>query len=144
MVMTMPDLETYFLKRSKVQKPGLLYNVSNMIKRGIFFSVQMTRPSFISLENFTHNIFKLIPEMQVERTLISPHVRIHSHSHVEDSVLMDGVDVGRGARVRRAIIDKGVRIQPDCVIGEDIEADRRRFAVTPNGVVVIAQNTTVE
>ena len=60
-----------FLKRSKVQKPGILYSVSNMIKRGIFFSVQMTRPSFISLENFTHNIFKLIPEMQIERTLIS-------------------------------------------------------------------------
>jgi len=60
-----------FLKLSKVQKPGILYSVSNMIKRGIFFSVQMTRPSFISLENFTHNIFKLIPEMQIERTLIS-------------------------------------------------------------------------
>jgi len=60
-----------FLKQSKVDRPGMLYSVSQLIKRGIFYSVQMTRPSFISMENFAHNIEGLLPDMRVERTLIS-------------------------------------------------------------------------
>ena len=60
-----------FLKESKGQQAGLLYSVSNLIKRGIFYSVQMTRPSFISAENFAHNVHRLVPDMRVERTLIT-------------------------------------------------------------------------
>ena len=60
-----------FLKESKEAVPGLLYSVSNLIKRGIFYSVQMTRPSFINMENYAHNIRRLIPDMRVERTLIT-------------------------------------------------------------------------
>ncbi|MGD8374586.1 MAG: patatin-like phospholipase family protein [Acidobacteriota bacterium] len=60
-----------FLKETKGAEPGILYSVSNLIKRGIFYSVQMTRPSFITMENFAHNIRRLIPDMRVERTLIT-------------------------------------------------------------------------
>jgi NTE family protein len=60
-----------FLKESKEHQPGLLYSVSSLIKRGIFYSVQMTRPSFINMDNFAHNVRALIPDMQVERTLIT-------------------------------------------------------------------------
>lgn len=81
---------------------------------------------------------------RIERSIISPYVRVNSYARVEDSVLMDGVEVGRGARVRRAIIDKGVRLAPDCVIGEDTEKDRKRFTVTPKGIVVIPKGATVE
>jgi len=80
---------------------------------------------------------------RVVSSIISPRVRVNSFASVEQSVLMDGVDVGRGARVRRAIIDKGSSIPPDCVIGEDPEQDRKRFAVTPEGVVVIPRDTLV-
>jgi len=59
-----------FLKQSKVEKPGILYNVSNLIKRGIFYSVQMTRSSFVSMENFEHNVHRLVPDMPIERTKI--------------------------------------------------------------------------
>jgi len=52
--------------------------------------------------------------------------------------------VGRNARVRRAIVDKGVRISPGCVIGEDLEHDRKRFTVTDKGIVVIPKDTIVE
>jgi glucose-1-phosphate adenylyltransferase len=81
---------------------------------------------------------------RVERSIISPHVRVNSFAHVEDSILMAGVEVGRGAVVRRAIVDEGARIAPDSVIGEDLEADRRRFTVTPSRVVVIPRGTVVE
>lgn len=50
---------------------------------------------------------------------------------------MDGVDVGRHARVRRAIVDKGVHIPAGTEIGYDVDADRRRFHVSEDGIVVV-------
>ncbi len=52
--------------------------------------------------------------------------RVNSYSHVEDSILFEGVDVGRHAQIRRAIIDKGVKVPPGMQIGYDLELDRRR------------------
>ncbi|MCU0233618.1 MAG: hypothetical protein MUE90_06235, partial [Thermoanaerobaculales bacterium] len=78
---------------------------------------------------------------RVERSILSPEVRINSYSTVADCVLMDGVEVGRHARLRRAIVDKEVRIPPGTVIGEDPEADRQRFFVDESGVVVIPKGT---
>ena len=57
---------------------------------------------------------------------------------------MHGVDVGRGAVVRRAIVDKNVRIAAGAQIGVDAEADRKRFVVSPAGIVVIPKGATVE
>lgn len=76
---------------------------------------------------------------RAERSIVGPGARINSRARVADSVLMDGVDIGRDARVARAIIDKWVKIPPGCVIGEDPEEDRRRFTVSPDGVVVIGK-----
>ena len=55
----------------------------------------------------------------------------------EGVVLFDGVDVGRHCRIRRAIIDKNVRVPAGTVIGYDAAADRRRFVVSPSGIVII-------
>lgn len=71
-------------------------------------------------------------------SILGPCVRINSYSHVEESILFDNVRVGRHARVRRAIIEKGVQIPEKISIGYDLEADQRRgFTVTPGGVVVV-------
>ena len=59
-------------------------------------------------------------------------------------VVFDEVDIGRHAKVRRAIIDKGVKIPDGEEIGYDLEKGRQRFTVTPNGVVVIPKGTKVE
>jgi len=54
------------------------------------------------------------------------------------------VDIGRGAVVRRAIIDKNVRVPPGAQIGVDLEVDRRRgFTVSESGVVVIGKGDPV-
>ncbi len=74
---------------------------------------------------------------RIDRSILSPGVRINSFAHVEESILMDGVDVGRHARIRRAIIDKGVHIPPGMEIGVDLAADRRRFHVSDEGIVVV-------
>jgi glucose-1-phosphate adenylyltransferase len=70
--------------------------------------------------------------------------RINSFSEVEESVLFDGVKVGRHARIRKAIIDKNVEIPAGAVIGFDPEADRRRFFVSEGGVVVIPKRANLE
>ena len=73
----------------------------------------------------------------VEHCVLSPQVRVNSYSHVKDSILMEGVSIGRRARIKKAIIDKGVRIPEGTTIGYDPDADRARFTVTANGVVVV-------
>ncbi len=81
---------------------------------------------------------------KVERSVLSPLVRVNSYSHVYESILMEGAQVGRRCRIRRAIIDKNVHIPPDTVIGYDPEEDRRRFYVSEGGVVVIPKDTKLE
>jgi glucose-1-phosphate adenylyltransferase len=76
----------------------------------------------------------------VERSVVGIDTRINSYAKVEDSILFDRVDIGRHAKVRRAIIDKGVRVPPGTEIGYDLEHDKARgFVVSENGVVVIAK-----
>ena len=70
----------------------------------------------------------------MRRSILSPRVRVNSYAVVEDSILFDGVDVGRYCRIRRAIIDKDVKLPPYTVIGHDLEFDRRRgFTITEGG-----------
>jgi glucose-1-phosphate adenylyltransferase len=68
---------------------------------------------------------------QVRRSIVGPNVRINSYASLEETILFEGVDIGRHARVRRAIIDKGVRIPAGTEVGFDPEQDRARgFLVT--------------
>jgi glucose-1-phosphate adenylyltransferase len=73
----------------------------------------------------------------VRRSILSPQVRVNSYAEVENSILLDGVDVGRHARIRRAIIDKEVQIPARMEIGYRLEEDARRFTVTGSGIVVV-------
>jgi len=73
----------------------------------------------------------------VKRSILSPKVMIHSYVEVEDSILMEGVDVGRYAKIRRAIIDKDVHIPQGMEIGYDLDEDAKRFTVTASGIVVV-------
>jgi glucose-1-phosphate adenylyltransferase len=67
-------------------------------------------------------------------------VRVHSGALVEESVILDNCDIGRRAKVRRAILDKNVRIPPDAEIGYNLEHDRRYHHVTESGIVVVGGN----
>ena len=80
----------------------------------------------------------------IHRSILFPRVRVNSFSHIEECVLMDGVDVGRYARLRRVIADKGVRIPSKTEIGFDLEADKARFHVSPSGVVVLPKGCVVD
>jgi glucose-1-phosphate adenylyltransferase len=82
---------------------------------------------------------------QVFRSILSPGVRINSYALVEDSILFDSVEVGRHARIRKAIIDKDVRIPPGFEVGWNRAADLARgLTVTEDGVTVVAKSEDLE
>ncbi|CRH93014.1 glucose-1-phosphate adenylyltransferase [Chlamydia trachomatis] len=81
---------------------------------------------------------------EVIGSVLSPFVRVNSWSSVRDSVLFDGVNVGRNATVVRAIVDKNVKIDDGAQIGIDHARDRERgFFVSDTGIVVVPKNTHV-
>lgn len=81
---------------------------------------------------------------KVQRSVLSPNVRINSFSEVYDSIIMEGVDVGRYAKIKRAIIDKEVAIPKGVVIGYDLKEDKKRFFVTESGIVVVEKGTEIK
>jgi len=81
---------------------------------------------------------------RVQRSILSPNVRINSFSEVYDSILMEGVNVGRYAKIKRAIIDKDVSIPEGMVIGYNLKEDKKKFFVSESGIVVVAKGTEIK
>ncbi|MCW2666820.1 MAG: Glucose-phosphate adenylyltransferase [Frankiales bacterium] len=80
----------------------------------------------------------------VRKSVLSPHVRVHTGADVRGAVLMHGVDIGRCAVVRNCILDKNVVVWPHAEIGVDPQKDRDRgFTVTPNGITVVGKGGQV-
>lgn len=74
---------------------------------------------------------------RIQRCVLSPRVRTNSYSYAFESILMQDVDVGRYAKLRRVIVDKGVKIPPKTQIGYDPDEDAKRFTMTDSGIVVV-------
>ena len=76
----------------------------------------------------------------VRKSILGRGVRVHAGAEVEGCVIMDDCDIGRRAKLRRAILDKNIGIPEDTTIGYDLEADRARgWHVTESGIVVIGR-----
>jgi glucose-1-phosphate adenylyltransferase len=75
----------------------------------------------------------------LERCIVGPRCYVHSWAKVEDSILFDDVEIGRHCKIRRAIIDKHVKVPAGMEIGFDAKEDRKRFTVTDDGIVVISR-----
>ncbi len=86
----------------------------------------------------------VISGARVTGSVVSPRVRVRSYSEVSDSVLLDGVQVGRNCQIRKSIIDKNVVVPDGTRIGVDHDHDRARgFVVTESGIVVIGKEQEV-
>jgi glucose-1-phosphate adenylyltransferase len=81
---------------------------------------------------------------QVDQSILAPGVRVNARAEVTDSTLFDGVDVGEGAIIRRAILDKNVRVPAGNEIGIDLDLDRKQFTVSADGVVVVGKNQQLD
>ncbi|CAN5291711.1 glucose-1-phosphate adenylyltransferase [soil metagenome] len=75
----------------------------------------------------------------VFRSVLFSSVRVHSYSKVNWSVLLPGVQVGRGARLNRTVVDRGCIIPDDMVIGEDVVQDEARFYRSENGITLVTR-----
>ncbi len=80
---------------------------------------------------------------RINRCVLSPNVRVNSYAEITDSILFEGVQVGRRARIRNAIIDKNVDIPAGVQIGYDPAEDRKRFFVSPKGLVVVPKGMRI-
>jgi glucose-1-phosphate adenylyltransferase len=75
----------------------------------------------------------------VWRSVLFSQVRVHSWARVEESVLLPGVQIGRHARVRRAVLDRDVHVPEGWVIGEDAAADAARFHRSEGGITLVTR-----
>ena len=79
----------------------------------------------------------IISGSTVEDSIISPGVKVNSYCEIKRSIILHGCRIGRHARIQNAIIDKYNNIAENEEIGYDLEKDRQRFTVSPEGIVVI-------
>jgi glucose-1-phosphate adenylyltransferase len=80
----------------------------------------------------------VISGARIRHSLLFSNVRVHSYTEITDSVILPDVEIGRNARISKAIIDRGCTIDENMVIGEDHAADKARgFRVTESGVVLV-------
>lgn len=73
----------------------------------------------------------------VKRSLLFSNVHVHSFAHVEDSVVLPDVEIGRNVVIKRAIIERGCRLPDGLQIGVNPEQDRERYEVTSNGITLV-------
>jgi glucose-1-phosphate adenylyltransferase len=81
----------------------------------------------------------------VRGSILGRGVRIHTGASVQDSVIFDNCDIGRRAKVKKAILDKNVKVPPGAEIGYNLEEDKKKYYVTESGIVVVeGHHTTVD
>jgi glucose-1-phosphate adenylyltransferase len=76
----------------------------------------------------------------LKRSLLFTGVRANSYSAIENAVILPYVDIGRSARLKNVVIDRGVKIPEGLVVGEDPELDAERFRRTDRGICLITQS----
>lgn len=81
----------------------------------------------------------IVSGASLHRSLLFTGVHVHSYAQVTNSVVLPYVDIGRAARLRNVVIDRGVRIPVGLVVGEDPELDAQRFRRTERGICLITQ-----
>jgi glucose-1-phosphate adenylyltransferase len=81
----------------------------------------------------------IISGAALRRSLLFTRVHVHSFAELEEAVVLPEVEIGRGAKLKRVVIDSRVRIPEGLVIGEDPERDAQRFRRTESGVCLVTQ-----
>jgi glucose-1-phosphate adenylyltransferase len=81
----------------------------------------------------------IISGAALRRSLLFTGVHVNSYASMENAVVLPYVNVGRRARLKNVVIDRGVRIPEGLVVGEDPELDAKRFRTTAQGITLITQ-----
>jgi glucose-1-phosphate adenylyltransferase len=75
----------------------------------------------------------------LRKSLLFTGVRVHSYANVEGAVILPDVEIGRGARLRNVIIERGTKIPEGLQVGWDPELDGQRFRMTSKGICLVNQ-----
>lgn len=140
-------IDAYYSANMELLKPMLainLYQKDWLIRtyHGQFPSARMVPSAtgeVCSVENASLAGGDVIIGARVNQSILSHDVRVEAGALVEKSILFDRVLVGKNARLRKCIIDKGVTIPPGVSIGWNLEDDKKRFTVSENGVAVVTK-----
>jgi len=81
----------------------------------------------------------IVSGSSIHRSLLSTGVRTHSFAMLDEAVVLPFCHIGRGARLRRVILDRGVKIPDGLVVGDDPVLDGQRFRRTDKGICLITQ-----
>ena len=79
----------------------------------------------------------IVSGSSIRNSLLFSNVRVHSFCQIDEAVILPEVEIGRGAMLKRVVVDQGCRIPPALCAGYDREEDRRRFHVTEKGITLI-------
>ena len=93
------------------------------------------------IENSTIGAGSIVKGGRVRNSVLRREVVIEEDAELEDCIVMDNTVIGRGAKLRRVIVDRYNNIEPGTRIGYDVAADRSRYHVTDSGLVVVARQT---
>jgi glucose-1-phosphate adenylyltransferase len=85
----------------------------------------------------------VISGSRIKRCVVGYDVRVNSYCEIEDSIFYNHVNVGRHSRIRRAIIDRHVKLPEHTEIGYNLDEDRKRFHVTESGIVVVVREDSM-
>jgi glucose-1-phosphate adenylyltransferase len=87
----------------------------------------------------------IISGATIRNSVVGRHVYVHSRTEIDSSIIFDNCDIGRGCKIRRAILEKNVQMPPGTVIGYDLDEDRKRYTVSDSGIVIVeGKRTPVE
>jgi glucose-1-phosphate adenylyltransferase len=87
----------------------------------------------------------IISGATIRNSVVGRHVYVHSRADIDSSIIFDNCDIGRGCKIRRAILEKNVHIPPGTVIGYDLDEDRKHYTVSDSGIVIVeGKRTPVE
>jgi len=81
----------------------------------------------------------IVSGSMIRRSLLFTGVRVHSYALLDGAVVLPYAVIHRSARLRNVIIDRGVVIPANLVVGEDPDADAKRFRRTEHGICLITQ-----
>jgi glucose-1-phosphate adenylyltransferase len=79
----------------------------------------------------------LVSGAKITKSLLFSNVKVNSYASLEETVALPDVEIGRHCSIKKAVIDKGVSIPANTIIGEDPQADAERFYVSEGGVVLV-------
>jgi glucose-1-phosphate adenylyltransferase len=103
-----------------------------------------SRPAGVETVNCIVSGGCLVSGARIVQSVLSHGVVVGEGSVIEDSVLLDKCRIGKDARIKKAIIDHDVNIPDGAIVGYDPDEDKKRFTISPGGVVVVPKGMSLD